>query len=146
MRPTRASFRWSAQAGEVFTPLEVAHDDGGFVTLRCELLNWAFSAFTLRLPLSTPLFSLRERIEDRHGRMSDLKIYVGQASEKTELRGEFAVRARPGEGERGAGPTLLPPSSQRLGELGVGDHAGEDGAVVILYDFTPHHHDNPLLL
>lgn len=87
--------------------MDVAGDEPSFVTLRCELLNWKFSAFTLRLPLSTPLFSLREKIADRHGPVTDLKMYVDQAVDKNELKGEFEVRsARNGQprlaGGRGA--------------------------------------------
>lgn len=83
----------ATQPGEDFEPLDVTGEEPRFVTLHCELLNWRFSAFTLRLPLSTPLFSLRQKVADKHGPVTDLKLYVDQAVDKNELKGEFEVRS-----------------------------------------------------
>lgn len=49
-------------------------------------MNWEFMNFEIPVRTSTYLFSVRKMLEDRHGRIQDLKICLGSYLEEKEMR------------------------------------------------------------
>ena len=56
-----------------------------WVTLSLNLMNWEFMNFEVPMRTSTYLFSIRKMLEDRHGRIQDLKICLGNFLEEKEM-------------------------------------------------------------
>ncbi|GMH76904.1 hypothetical protein TL16_g09192 [Triparma laevis f. inornata] len=60
-----------------------------YVTLSLHLMNWEFMNFEIPIRTSTYLFSVRKMLEDRHGRIQDLKICLGSYLEEKEMKDEM---------------------------------------------------------
>ncbi|GMH59607.1 hypothetical protein TrVE_jg12564 [Triparma verrucosa] len=60
-----------------------------WVTLSLNLMNWEFMNFEVPVRTSTYLFSIRKMLEDRHGRIQDLKICLGNFLEEKEMTDEM---------------------------------------------------------
>ena len=64
-------------------------DPEKWVTLEMNLMNWAFLNFSVKIRVKTHLFSVRKMLEEKHGRMRDLKICLHQFTEKNEMGDEM---------------------------------------------------------
>ncbi|KAJ1457431.1 hypothetical protein M885DRAFT_514970 [Pelagophyceae sp. CCMP2097] len=97
-----------------------------YVTLELNLMNWRFMNFKLRLKTATHLFTVKDALLDRHGRIKDLVVCHGSFAEKNEMHDDM----------------------QTLADYGLdGAPEGEEASVVqIFYEFKPCDHDDPLLL
>lgn len=101
-------------------------DDTKWVTLDMKLVNWVYLNYTLRLKLDTPLYSLKKKLVERHGRMTELRLYKENVTPENELTDEMIT----------------------LGQAGVpgGLKSEPEVKFVLIYDFKPYGHDDPLLL
>lgn len=161
----RAVIVQRAQTEDEFVPLEVEELRDNWVVLECEvrrggglahrvsrvtspqLLNWRYGTSKLRVKTSMPVFMLRDELREKHGRVSDLRVYRDHPSEANELRGEFKVCRR---ASQGSARSRRPPecASQTLAECGIrGAPEGvEPPTQRVVYDFRPLEFDDPLLL
>lgn len=57
-----------------------------------KLLNWGFGSFDLRVRTDTPIVSIKRQLVDRHGRMADLRLFIGQPTGR-EIQGKHAFVA-----------------------------------------------------
>jgi hypothetical protein len=114
------------QAFSDFQPLVLLPEVPEWVTLDLKLLNWNYMNFQWRVKTSTRLFAVREKLKDRHGRITELKICKEQFSAKNELKEDMATLEQCHI--RGA-PQDAPPIRY-----------------TIYYDFKPVDSDDPLLL
>tara|TARA_B110000305_G_C19315086_1_gene575983 strand:+ start:231 stop:587 length:357 start_codon:yes stop_codon:yes gene_type:complete len=108
----------------------VDRDPEKWVTLEMNLMNWAFLNFTESYRVKTHLFSIRRILEEKHGRMMDLKICLNSFAENNEMADEMLTledyfdNATPkieGKSKNEEKPTI----------------------VRIFYDFRPHDADEP---
>lgn len=108
-----------------------------WITLSVRLVTWGYLNFTLRVPLATTIFELRERIVARHG---------GSIS-----AGEVCIYREAALGQR----VVLEDLMVTLAELGFGPGAPEDDLngeedgdsnAELFYDFKPMVSDCPLVL
>ena len=101
-----------------------------FVNCQLKLINWIFLDFELKgcNVEKTRLFTIKRKIKERHGRVTNLKVYLGTVSPQTELTNDMAS----------------------LEELGVEgspkSELNEPEEIVLYYDFKPYEHNDPLLL
>ena len=115
-----------------------------YATIHCKLVNWVFLDFTLKDVCleNTRLFSIKRKIKARHGRISNLRVYLGTMQPQTELKDEMATLEELGvEGLPLVNPVAMDPTA-----LGPTPTEVERKEVVLYYDFTPHQHEDPLLL
>jgi hypothetical protein len=91
-----------------------------------KLVNWGFQDHKIRLRLNTPLFVVKQRIIDRHGRVSSVSLFRSLEDPADTLEGDLKT----------------------LEELGIAGAAeGHDPVVcTVYYDFVPYNHADPLLL
>ena len=109
-------------------------DPEKWVTLEMNLMNWAFLNFNKKVRVKTHIFSLRRLLEEKHGRMKDLKICLHQFTEKNEMNDSMKT---------------LEDYFEEVEPKVDGKAKGEEDVVVrIFYDFRPHDADdpNPILL
>ena len=110
--------------------VQVAEKVDRFVNCQLKLINWIFLDFTLKgcNVEKTRLFTIKRKIKERHGRVNNLKVYLGTVSPQTELTNDMAT----------------------LEELGIEgspkSEINEPEEVVLYYDFKPFEHNDPLLL
>jgi len=112
----------------------VDRDPEKWVTLDMNLMNWAFLNFKVKVRVKTHLFSIRQLLTEKHGRMKDLKICLHSFTEKNEMEDEMLTLEDYFED---ADPKI------------EGKASGEEEVVVrIFYDFRPHDSEdpNPILL
>jgi len=107
-----------------YTPIDVPNDDENIVTLQLKLINWTFQNFTIKVKTSTPLFSIANKLRQRHGKLRDLRLYKDTVNDDNILDGEFSS----------------------LHELGIQGSKTGDANCVIYYDFKPENVSDPLLL
>lgn len=132
-------------------PLVKVHDFVKWVTLDMRLVNWSSVAraaladawhlysrdrrsylnFELKLRDDTPLFSLKKRLVERHGRMTELRLYKDHVSPETELSDEMLTLREVG-----------------VAGAGVDDEGNPEppARATLVYDFKPHDSADPLLL
>ena len=110
--------------------VQVAEKVDRFVNCQMKLINWIFLDFELKdcNIEKTRLFTIKRKIKERHGRTTDLKVYLGTVSPQTELTDDMAT----------------------LQEMGIEgaekSEINEPEEVVLYYDFKPYQHNDPLLL
>ena len=94
-----------------------------------KLVNWRFLDFQLKLRCSTPLFSVKKKLRDKHGLIKNLKLYKGQRHPSNELIGDELTLSE-------------------LGIQGAAKEAQDEEVYEIYYDFKPADAkmNNPLLL
>jgi hypothetical protein len=127
---------------------------------RAHTPDWVFLDFTLRNVNieSTRLFSIKRKIKQRHGRISNLRIYLGTMQPQTELKDEMMTLEELGI----EGLPLVRPSSPASAvaaaskQTGRGDGISDDDGIspgvqgvkniTLWYDFKPFAHEDPLLL
>lgn len=97
-----------------------------WVTLDLRLVNWNYMNFKLRVRTDTHLFSINKKIEERHGRITALKICRDQFSERTQMTDE-----------------MQPLHAYGIQGAGLDD---PEHVVLLYYDFKLCDHENPLLL
>jgi len=107
-------------------PSMLMPDVENYVTLELNLMNWRFMNFKLRLKTETHLFTVKNALSERHGRIKDLVICKDSFAEKNELREDMKTLAD--YGIFGAPEDKDPVSVQ------------------MYYEFKPCDHDDPLLL
>jgi len=98
-----------------------------YVTLEFKLMNWGFLDFSLRVPTDTHLFTVKKKLEERHGRIRDLVVCMSSYAEKNEMTDDVK--------------TL-----DDYGIKGAPDGAEQEATQLIFYEFKPCDHDDPLLL
>ena len=110
--------------------VQVAERVDHYVNCQMKLINWIFLDFELKNcnVEKTRLLSIKRKIKERHGRFTNLKVYLGTVSPQTELTDDMATLE--GLGIEGAPKSEL----------------NEPEEVVIYYDFKPFEHNDPLLL
>lgn len=110
------------------TPKILASDNEKWITLDMKLLNWRYSQEVRRVKTSTPVFTIKQWIADKHGSITDLKLCLGAFTESNELKDEMMT----------------------LEDYGVLGASIEDGAPLptlqLFYDFKPLKFDDPILL
>jgi hypothetical protein len=91
-----------------------------------QLLNWKYLNFTMRVRTTTRLFTIKRKLEERHGRICDLVVCKDSFCEKNEMNDDMMT----------------------LEDYGVEGCAKELDPVIVqlFYDFKPCDHDDPLLL
>ena len=110
--------------------VEVAEKVDKFVNCQLKLINWIFLDFELKdcNVEKMRLFTIKRKIKERHGRIKDLKVYMGTVSPSTELTDDMAT----------------------LSDMGVEgsekNEIDEPDEIVLYYDFKPFEHNDPLLL
>ena len=109
-----------------YIPIDIPNTDSNTVTLNMKLVNWSFNDFKMEnIRVNAPLFSIINELQQRHGKMKELKIYKDTVNEQNELVGEFS--------------TLI--------DLGIEGSATGDAVCNVYYDFKPESAANdPLLL
>ena len=91
-------------------------------------MNWRYLDFQLKLRCSTPLFSVKARLREKHGLIKNLKLYKGQRHPSNELVGDELTLSE-------------------LGIQGAAKDAQDEEVYEIYYDFKPDDTNNsPLLL
>ena len=64
-----------------------------FFTLRIildfKLINWKYMNFTMKVKENTHIFSIKNILRDRHGRMDDLKICFKAFTESSEVKDDM---------------------------------------------------------
>jgi hypothetical protein len=120
-----------------------------YVTIHFKLVNWSFLDFSMEVCINTTkLYSLKRKITERHGRISNLRVYHGSVQPETELKDEMktleqlGMQGLPKQARTiSTSPSGSPETSPRSTE------GGSDKAEVIFwYDFKPFAHEDPLLL
>ncbi|KAJ1622672.1 hypothetical protein T492DRAFT_1060932 [Pavlovales sp. CCMP2436] len=93
-----------------------------WITLSVRLVTWGYLNFAMRVPLTTRIFELRERIVDRHGGSiiaDEVRIYKGDVSARNLIN-----------------DLMLTLEDLDIG-VGVGENDEEGGESVLFYDFKP---------
>jgi hypothetical protein len=67
----------------------VKPDKDLWVTLDLHLMNWGFMDQKIRVRTSTRLFSIRNILTERHGRIKDLTLYLTAYLEEKEMKDEM---------------------------------------------------------
>ena len=125
---------------QVLVPEFITH----YVTIHLKLVNWVFLDFTLQDVCinNTKLFSIKRKIKERHGRISNLRVYHGSMQPQTEMKDEMLTLEQLGiEGLPKNGSISAPGLD---GEAPIVET--ERAEVTFWYDFKPFIHDDPLLL
>lgn len=130
--------------GDLETQVLVPEFQSSYVTIHLKLVNWVFLDFTLKDVCinNTKLYSIKRKIKERHGRISNLRVYHGSMQPQTEMKDEML--------------TLEQLGVEGLTKIGSYQVAGIDGEVpqveteraevTFWYDFKPFTHGDPLLL
>jgi hypothetical protein len=63
------------------------------IILEFKLINWKYMNFTLKVKESTNIFSIKNILRDRHGRMDDLKICFKSFTEANEVKDDMLTLA-----------------------------------------------------
>ncbi|KAG8457648.1 hypothetical protein KFE25_002312 [Diacronema lutheri] len=105
-----------------------------WITLSVRLVTWGYLNFTMRVPITTRVFEVRERIVSRHGgsiSAGEVRIYKEDVSQRNVIT-----------------DLMLTLEELDIGAAAPGaDAAGEEGGEsVLFYDFRPVATDCPLLL
>ena len=100
-------------------------DLNSYVALSLKLMNWKFMDDSTIVTDETHLFTIKKRLEQKHGRMKQLVICKDSYAERNELRDDMK--------------TL-----KEYGILGAQKPA-EPAPITLFYEFKPLDHDNPLL-
>lgn len=109
-----------------FKPLVLMPETEDWVTLDLKLLNWHYLNFQMRVKITTRLFTIKNRLVERHGRITELRVCKDQFNERNEMSDDMMTLAE--YGIQGAPKDAEPMVYQ------------------IYYDFKPSDHDDPLLL
>ena len=88
-------------------------------------MNWKFMDDSTIVTDETHLFTIKKRLEEKHGRMKQLVICKDSYAERNELRDDMK--------------TL-----KEYGILGA-QKPNEPAPITLFYEFKPLDHDNPLL-
>ena len=128
-----------AETQEEIVPAFVQH----YVTIHFKLVNWSFLDFSMEVCVNTTkLYSLKRKIKERHGRISNLRVYHGSMQPQTEMKEEMWTIEQYGiEGE--------PKSISNTGTSPREDEEDDDpntAEIIFWYDFKPFPHNDPLLL
>lgn len=107
-------------------PSMLLPDVENYVTLEMNLMNWRFMNFKMRIRTETHLFTVKNTLAERHGRIKDLVICKDSFAEKNEMREDMRTLAD-------------------YGIFGAPEDK-EPVSVQIYYEFKPCDHDDPLLL
>ena len=123
----------SADDGAAAQPVDVlAEPPVQWITLSVRLVTWGYLNFTMRVPLSTRIFEVREQIVARHGgsvSASEVRIYKEDVSARNVIQNLMLTLE---ELDIGAGTT--------------GASEDERNESVLFYDFKPMASECPLLL
>lgn len=63
------------------------------IILEFKLINWKYMNFTLKVKESTNIFSIKDILRNRHGRMDDLKICFKSFTEANEVKDDMLTLA-----------------------------------------------------
>ena len=127
-----------AETQEEIVPAFVQH----YVTIHFKLVNWSFLDFSMEVCVNTTkLYSLKRKIKERHGRISNLRVYHGSMQPQTEMKEEMWTIEQYGiEGEP---KSISNTGSPREDEE---DDDANTAEIIFWYDFKPFPHNDPLLL
>lgn len=97
-----------------------------WVKLNMQLENWSYTNFELQLRVDTPLYVVKRKLVERHGRMTELSLLLLVHGVSTQVTNDKLT----------------------LHELGIDGKpwGGDLPAVICRYDFKPAGVDEPLLL
>lgn len=123
-KPTKLYEEFNRDEMDLISMLEKKMD---WVHVELRLVNWQWANFTTVVRTSTPLTNIQRKIEERHGRITDLRLYRNPPSEKNEIKQSDWVTT--------------------LDKLGITGGPKEDNIKAIFYfDFTPARSDALLLI
>ena len=100
-------------------------DLNSYVSLSLKLMNWKFMDDSTIVTDETHLFTIKKRLEAKHGRMKQLMICKDSYAERNEMWDDMK--------------TL-----KEYGILGA-QKPNEPAPITLFYEFKPLDHDNPLL-
>ncbi|MBP7119391.1 hypothetical protein KBA63_04885, partial [Candidatus Woesebacteria bacterium] len=103
-----------------------------------KLLNWKYMNFRAKFKESTYIFSIKKLLQERHGKLEDLKICFHAFTEPNEVKNEMLTLK-----ECGINGALREPIIQdgkvQYDESGI-------PVIQVFYDFKPTGFDDPVLL
>lgn len=111
------------------------------IILEFKLLNWKYMNFSVKFRETTPIFTIKKLLRERHGRVEDLKLCLHSFTEANELNDEML--------------TLLEVGLKgRIPEMKLSSGHGSDLVVdeesipcfQIYYDFRPVDFSDPIML
>jgi hypothetical protein len=132
--------------GDLETQILVPEFIQHYVTIHLKLVNWVFLDFTLKDVCinNTKLYTIKRKIQERHGRISNLRVYHGSMQPQTEMKDEMETLESLGvEGLPKIGTKVVVEGPDGVGE---GQVETERAEVTFWYDFKPFAHSDPLLL
>merc|ERR1719231_579746 len=111
-------------------PAEVTIEEPDkYVTLEFYLMNWSFMDTSMRVKTDTHLFTIKQKLVQRHGRIKDLVICKDSFTAKNELDDDMKTLEEYGVTGAPDDPDKSMHKTQKL-----------------YYEFRPCDHDDPLLL
>jgi hypothetical protein len=111
------------------------------VNIQFKLLNWKFMNFSMKFRENTHIFTLKKLLQERHGRIDDLKLCFHAFVEQNEIHNEMLTLRECGL----KGAPIEPPEP----EEGVAPIAAADmviPSVQLFYDFKPANFSDPVVL
>mmetsp|Transcript_14024 Transcript_14024/g.23327 ORF Transcript_14024/g.23327 Transcript_14024/m.23327 type:complete len:148 (+) Transcript_14024:98-541(+) len=115
-----------------------------WVNIQFKLLNWSFMNFSMMFRENTRIFTLKKLLQERHGRIDDLKLCFHAFNETNEIKDEMmtlkecglkGVPLEPPELEEGADPA----TQIKAEDIVV-------PSIILMYDFKPANFSDPVVL
>lgn len=104
-----------------------------WVNIDFKLLNWKFMNFQMKFKESTHIFSIKKILQNRHGRMDDLKLCFHAFQEANEIHDEMLTLLDYGLKGHPTDPKEL-------------NTDPEIPTVLLFYDFKPTDFSDPVIL
>eukprot|EP01032_Pedospumella_encystans_P010122 gene10122-11859_t len=113
-----------------------------WVNIQFKLLNWKFMNFSMKFRENTHVFTLKKLLQERHGRIDDLKLCFHAFTEGNEIHNEMLTLKECGL----KGAPIEPP------DLEEGETAPAEPVEMVIptvqlfYDFKPANFSDPVVL
>lgn len=72
----------SAPAKAAYIPVKIPKQVENWVTIDFKLINWTFSNFTVRYPVSTKVSTLVQKLVEKHGQIHEVSFFKTQMAEE----------------------------------------------------------------
>ena len=113
----------------------------GRINVEFKLLNWKFMNFSKRFRENTRVFTIKKILQERHGRMDDLKICFNSFADSNEVTDEMLTLAECGlKGQMVNTAVLDSKDSAAVEEM------RSIPTVQLFYDFKPNKFSDPVIL
>lgn len=113
-----------------------------WINIQFKLLNWKFMNFSMKFRETTHIFTLKKLLQERHGRIDDLKLCFHAYTEANEIHNDMLTLRDCGL----KGQPIEPPEPEEGQEPPTEPVEMTIPTVQLFYDFKPTNFSDPVVL